>query len=219
MARSFEERVRRYAAASLVLPDAERGDLAKTAEVLKKFLKDRAEQLVRRADSRPVLLSYCGDGTPLQTRETFTAAVGERAKKIRGVGGCTNEFLVQHLFVRFLDSGEAAHTSVVLQDPLPLTHGKGSLAVFSAAEAFLLDPRALGHRGVVIWHFGSTAHYSPPCGVSGSCCGKAKPQRVRTAACPRHPRWTGCSQARAACMTRTTRCAGLCGRVSRTQPC
>ena len=40
----------------------------------------------------------------------------------------------------------------LLQDILPLTHGKDAIAIFSAGFHFIQSPRSLGHRGIAINH-------------------------------------------------------------------
>eukprot|EP00974_Lingulodinium_polyedra_P075261 7293153-Lingulodinium_polyedra.AAC.1 len=41
----------------------------------------------------------------------------------------------------------------MLRDPLPLTQGKGTLAVFSCGLDFAPSLREMGHKGVAVHHY------------------------------------------------------------------
>ena len=65
----------------------------------------------------------------------------------------TEEFLVQHSFYRTIEPSGVTNTAVVLRDPLPLQHGKSSLAQFAATKAWHLSSRQMGHTGLSISHY------------------------------------------------------------------
>jgi hypothetical protein len=127
--------------------------IAKFLEVCKAYLRQKAKELVLEAKGAPILVHYSSDGTPLSTKRTITAGQGQDYT-VRRQGRDTEEFLVQHTFVRFLDGLGRHRTAMVLREPLPLTEGKSGLALFSAAVEFNRTARELGHTGI------SVAHYS-----------------------------------------------------------
>ena len=144
--------VRRYSHPSAAIEDNPKFT-AKFLEVCKAHLRQKARELVLEANNAPILVHYSSDGTPLSTKRTITAGQGQ-AYTVHRQGRDTEEFLVQHSFVRFLDGLGQHRTAMVLREPLPLTEGKSGLALFSAAVAFNRTARELGHKGI------SVAHYS-----------------------------------------------------------
>jgi len=159
---SVEDHVRRFASVGRAVGDSERVTLAKVAEVAKEFLQREATKLVKRANGRPVLMSYSSDGTPLRSKKHIVHAAGSSGSKVRRVGGAAQEFLVQQAFLRYIDVDGVPHTVAVLRDPLPLSHGKGAWAIYSAGVEFSQTLRQQGHQGIALQHYAfDRALYGP----------------------------------------------------------
>jgi len=126
--------------------------MARLCESGKQLLKSKAYDLVSEAEGRPVLFHYSADGTPLATRQRVVAEVGQ-GRRVSMQGRATEEYLVQHAFYRHIGLDGKRRTAVVLRDPLPLTNGKGVLACFSCALAYVVHPRDMGHHGLSISHY------------------------------------------------------------------
>ena len=133
-------------------PGTDDSRMARLCESGKELLISKAHELVSEAGGRPVLFHYSADGTPLATRQRVVAEVG-RERRVSMQGRATEEYLVQHAFYRHIGLDEKSRTAVVLRDPLPLTNGKGVLACFSAALAYIVHPRDMGHHGICISHY------------------------------------------------------------------
>ena len=127
--------------------------LSQAVEICKHSLMQHAEAFVRSLGDLPVLVSYSSDGTPLQSRKSVQGKLPSR--KVRRTGRGSDEFLVQNCFFRALDATGQARTAVVLLDPLPRSHGKSALAMFSCYRRFAPNVRSWGHRGVQVVHFAS----------------------------------------------------------------
>ena len=125
--------------------------LAKVTEVGKELLRGKAEQLIRKADGAPLLVSYAADGTPIQTSISQYASHGDA--KVRRIGKATEEYYIQQAWYVYCDPHGHLQTSVVLTDPLPLTRGKRLPSLLACALEFLQQPRSLGHEGIVVHHY------------------------------------------------------------------
>ena len=72
------------------------------------------------------------------------------------------ELLVQRAILRCCTPSGHVRTSVVVRDPLPLTHGKSAAAIFAAPLEFFPTLRQLGHQGIAIQHYAfDRAMHSP----------------------------------------------------------
>ena len=117
-------------------------------ETLKAFLKTKAADFIKSANHTPILAHYSSDCTPLQSRKRLVAKAGD-THRVRS-GKSTDEYLVEQLFYRYLRSADEPATTVVLRDPLPLTSGKSSAALFTAGQKFIPTLRQQGHEGIAI---------------------------------------------------------------------
>eukprot|EP00969_Alexandrium_andersonii_P280567 12404415-Alexandrium_andersonii.AAC.1 len=90
--------------------------LARVCESCKELLARKARQVVLATGGEPVLVSYSSDGTPIQTTKRFSASAGGE-RKVARTGKGTDEYLVQHAFVRFIDGAGQHHSSALLADP------------------------------------------------------------------------------------------------------
>ena len=125
--------------------------LAKLVEAGKHLLRGQAQQAIASADGAPVLVSYAADGTPIQT--TFAQKASHSSAKVRRIGRATEEYYIQQAWYVYRDCHGRLRSSVVLSDPLPLTEGKKLPSLLACALQFLEQPRALGHEGVVVYHY------------------------------------------------------------------
>ena len=125
--------------------------MAKLAEVLKYFTRQEALQLVAEAHGSPVLCSYSNDGTPMRVRTSLvtTGTMG----KVRRTGAAGHELLVQRAMFRTRGGSEGWKTAMQVGDPLPLVHGKGADAMFSASVEFVQTLRQMGHGGIAVQHY------------------------------------------------------------------
>ena len=129
--------------------------VARLCECSKAFLKQRAQGLLIKHQTDPILLSYSSDGTPLKTQETFTHSVGSLSVKRKG-GSC-KEYLVQRLFI--LPWG--GEPTVYFRDP-QILGDKTAWCCFSAARGFFPTAREAGHTGLCVSHYcWDRAIYSP----------------------------------------------------------
>ena len=85
------------------------------------------------------------------------------------VGGAGRELLVQRAIFRTRGSTGEWQTVMQVRDPLPLVHGKGTDANFSAAVEFLRTLRQMSHGGIAVQHYSfDRALHSPWFGDSDS---------------------------------------------------
>ena len=126
-------------------------EVEKLAEVLKHTTRAEAFELVAGAQGRPMLCSYSNDGTPIRT--TTRVVTSGSLGKVRRVGGAGHELLVQRAVFRTRGGTSGWQTVMMVRDPLPLVHGKGADAIFSASVEFLKTLRQMGHGGIAIQHY------------------------------------------------------------------
>ena len=127
-------------------------EVEKLAEVLKHTTRAEAFELVAGAQGKPMLCSYSNDGTPIRT--TTRVVTSGSLGKVRRVGGAGHELLVQRAVFRTRGGTSSGwQTFMMVRDPLPLVHGKGADAIFSASVEFLKTLRQMGHGGIAIQHY------------------------------------------------------------------
>ena len=143
---------RRYAESSLSTSPLDAKHMPRLCELGKAYLQQKARELVANAAQAPVLSHYSADGTPLSTKRKVNASM-KKGFSVKRYGRETEEFLVQHGYIRTVDAFGHASTVALLREPLPMTNGKGALATFSAFCDFFQTPRQLGHRGICIAHY------------------------------------------------------------------
>ena len=127
-------------------------NLQKLCEVVKSYMVSKAHQLVAEAGHMPVLVTYASDGTPLRVRQRMVLNAGV-GSVTAARGKATDEYLVQIAFLRYLDIDGQSHNTVVMREPLALTHGKSAMALFAAGQGLLPPVRSMGHLGVSVSHF------------------------------------------------------------------
>ena len=122
------------------------------AELLRTYLKHRAEALIRAHSHDAVLVSYCSDATPMLLDATATRTWG--TSLVYRKGKVFAELLMQRTLVR-APSKEGGKLAFVFDYPRPLSQGKSAWHLFTCAcEHFPLS-RALGHQAISIYHFAS----------------------------------------------------------------
>ena len=121
-------------------------DLDRLSEVGKFFTRKSATNLIQELDGAPALTSKSADGTPISV-VSRTTHVGPSGRKVVRTGRATEEFLVKHQFVRgVLPTGDS-RSVVMLQDPIPLTHGNTVAALVSACQKDWVSLRQFGPQG------------------------------------------------------------------------
>ena len=126
-------------------------DLNQAAEIGKQVLEESAAKVVKSFSGAPLLTSKSADGTPCKTMEKhkYTTPSG---KVFWRVGRAGHEFLLKNQFIRGSRPAGVA-SQVVLQDPVPLLHGKTAGAIFAACSQHWRSLRQLGHHGIAIEHY------------------------------------------------------------------
>ena len=150
MATTVKDLVRKHADIYSILTASDQREVDKLAEVIKRFSKDQAWQLVAAAGGHPVLCSYSNDGTPLMAKQRFVTKVGPAT--IVRQGGDDQELLVQRAIFQYVDSA-GCHIAGQFAAPMPLTKGKTGAAIFAASLAFVKTIRQMGHRGIAVQHY------------------------------------------------------------------
>lgn len=127
-------------------------DLHRVCEAGKVTQETSARQLVSRAAGSPMMTSKSSDGTPITVVVRTEHELPSGQKVVRSGRTC-EEYLVKNQFFRaVLSSGECV-TRALLQDPLPLTHGKAAPQIFQACLKDWKSLRQLGHQGCAIEHY------------------------------------------------------------------
>lgn len=124
--------------------------LGRLAEAAKCFLKRQFYEHLGRADSRPLLLAYIGDGTPVQTKVNFSLRSKDRV--VHRAGYSTKEYYVHNCFAMYKDEAGKPQVCVLLRDPVPMTEGKTVAAAAAIGLDFLPNPRERGHAGPIVRH-------------------------------------------------------------------
>ena len=125
--------------------------LARLAEVCKRFLKDSAVSHIASCSLDPILVTYAGDGTPISTRHNI--CIHSSGESVRRSGRGTSEFYVHHAIVASIDAMGVRRSSVVLEDPRPMTAGKKSPNEIALLLGLVPDARAAGHQGILVLHY------------------------------------------------------------------
>ena len=118
-------------------------EVAKLAEVVKFYLRQRLEFFVRGLADKPLLLSGAADGTPLRTTQQIVHT--RDGTSVRRTGKSAGEYYVQHLFACAMDSRGQLTSRVFIEEPRRMTRGKTALAELALVANILPDLRGLGH--------------------------------------------------------------------------
>jgi hypothetical protein len=114
-------------------------------EVSKQWLRSNAESWLAARCESPVLVQYCSDCTPLQTRQQYRSELDQL--KVHRQGKRTGEYLVERLFLCDTDFKPIVMFSepVKLADKTQWSHLQACRNLFSSA-------REAGHKGLCISH-------------------------------------------------------------------
>ena len=122
-------RIKRHGVAGKPLDQNEVREVCRLAEVGKQVIEEAAFDLVRSAQQKPLLFSYCGDGTPLKLKSSFQIAFAEHHKHARS-GYTGRELYCQGGFLRTLEAAGEPIVRALLKDPRPMA-GKSAICAFN----------------------------------------------------------------------------------------
>ena len=131
--------------------DAELTEVWRLGEAVRRLLERNFHKLILEAGRRPLLLSYTGDCTPVQTR--VVTAFRSDGRTCRRSGYQTQDYYVQISFGMYVDDVGVAEVAVLLSPPRPMRNGKSVREYHSLAVEFIVDPRDRGHEGILVRHF------------------------------------------------------------------
>ena len=148
--------------ASGALSKASDRAVQRIVEIGKAVWVSGCKELIAKVGKRPMLTSKSADGTPL-TAVVHNAFRFPSGSRVRRSGRKCFNILVKNQFLRIREPHGDCATRVLLQDPLPLCHGKTAHAIFQACKKDWRSLRQLGHQGCSIEHScfdrcGFTAH-------------------------------------------------------------
>ena len=145
-----EDLINKYVRASASLSREETRAMQQVCEVSKQVSKHSVSKLIQASDHRPCLQSCSADGTPIQVSVEVQKFLPTNGRIIRRSGKAAHEFLISVQFVRYVSELGDIRTAAGVRDPIPLTNGKSTDAIFSACRAVWASLRQHGHRGGVI---------------------------------------------------------------------
>ena len=122
-------------------------EVERLACAVMEFQRHRVESLIRSAAERPVLVAHMCDGWAGKIKESHVARSGD--VKVHGVTTQKQEFLLQRCVYRSRRAS-CDRMEMLLVPPKPLTAGKGSWNVWTAAQQTVVHPRDVGHDGIAI---------------------------------------------------------------------
>ena len=122
--------------------------LHQVVEVLKHHLRGKVQELLREAGGETVLYSYSADATPLKVVSSEVhASAGSRVVR---KGRALEDFLLQRGLVKTTLATGEQRIAFLFGDVLPLSEGRRSGNIFSAAASFFPILRKAGHVGICI---------------------------------------------------------------------
>jgi hypothetical protein len=141
--------------ASAVLSKEAVSDVMKMCEVLKRHLQRKVAALLAKAAGRPVLFSYSADSTPMKVAVRLATEPFERdaTGAVQRRGRSCVEFHLQRGWYKTIGPDGDVLIATLLREPIPLTSGKTSWHLFSAAQEFACLTQDQGHTGICITHY------------------------------------------------------------------
>ena len=128
-------------------------EVLRVSEVGRATLDLAARQLVQNAQGLPLLTSKTADATPVTVVVRTSHTLGGSTTMVRRQGRTKEEFLLKNQFVRSRSAAGEVATSVMLQEPLPLTEGKTAGHIVLACIKDWKTLRELGHNGMCLEHY------------------------------------------------------------------
>lgn len=140
--------------ASRVLDHQEVAMVERICEAGKRFLRERADALVRRAQGMPVLRCYSSDATPGTSEERIRMAstLDDFAIADRR-GKSTKDFLMQCAFYKTFTSAGVSLRTPVFRDGRPLSAGKSVWNLFNSMLDFGGSLAEYNHTGISLEFF------------------------------------------------------------------
>ena len=124
--------------------------LQRVIEACKLHMRGALRELMRQAEHRPLLLSYSGDGTPLGSRRCVTTKSGDSS--ITRNTRRSDEYYVHNLIAMYRDGMGRTHSTILMDDPRPMTAGTTAAAEITFAIEMIPNSRLHGHSGIVLQH-------------------------------------------------------------------
>lgn len=132
--------------------------ICRVVEASKRMMDVKMERFIKDLGERTLLLSYAGDGTPVEARNRSVSEV-PGSKSLRSVQK-TEEYYVHVCFAVAKHPLCGREECVRLEEPRVMSEGKKTGAEYAIGASFMQDPRALGHRGIQIIHMAwDRAHF------------------------------------------------------------
>ena len=119
--------------------------VTKLCEVFKYHPRQKRHDLAHSAKD-PVSLSYSSDAASLKCHVQVRASVS--GKGVVRKGKDLIGFLLQRGFAKSIISSGRESIAIIIEDPIPLEHGKGAWSCFEAGCTVLPSLRRLGARSV-----------------------------------------------------------------------
>ena len=147
MVKTLREQIKKYAQAALALNKRELHEVRRLAQCIITYQKVSATKFLKQqaSASKPVLVHYSSDGTPLQTR--MAIHVTDTDFKFKRSTKRTNEFFVQRSF--YINS--EGTTKIVLERPLQM-QDKTADSHFVASRKLWQLPSEHGHGSIQVIH-------------------------------------------------------------------
>ena len=142
------EDIKKYGKPSSTFTSGHIAEVKQLALVTQEHMSTRAALSALANSTEPTLAYYSSDGTPLQTHLKTSKQIADVV--VRREGKQTVEYLMQVIFFRRIGGSGDAETVAVIKPPLPLSHGKTGLAIFSASLDAFPHLRQMGHTGVAV---------------------------------------------------------------------
>ena len=140
-----------FARLGLTPDDGQMTQMQGLVEEVKDFFDRQLADFLQTHADRPVLAVYQGDPTPvkLSMRHRIGSAPSSGKPQFRH-GSAGHEFLVQAAFWSTLDVFGHIRSVVKLRDPIPLSAGKKTFNLFTAANEFFPTLKVLKHSGISV---------------------------------------------------------------------
>ena len=145
--------VESLAQASKTLTKTETRNLDQLCEAGKETLAIGFKALIADAAGRPVLTTKSADATPISVVKRIASSLPSGSRVVRR-GREKHEYIVKNQLGRFVDSDGQCHTRALIQDPIPLEHGKSVAQTLQVCrKTGWVTLRQMGHVGIAVEHY------------------------------------------------------------------
>ena len=149
MAEDLLQSLRRLAAASGSMTDADSSLALKLSVLLQDFQLDSSKRFLAEHSEVPVLLSYSVDPTSIALVASQHQSHG--SSSVTRKGKVLTELLMQRLVMKAHDASQLSPL-IVVGYPIPLAEGKTAKHIFSAAKRFVPIAREEKHHSFAVVH-------------------------------------------------------------------